>query len=54
MDERADDNCLEWHEKGIEKIIGPDKDSLCIFFLSHQFKHVFWVLKRTVSLRGFL
>ena len=22
-------------------------------FLIHQFKHLFWVLKRTVSLRGF-
>ena len=32
--------------------IGPDKDSLCTF-LTHQFKHAFWVLKRTVSLRGF-
>ena len=37
--------------------IGPDKDSLCtkncIYFLTHQFKHVFWVFKRTVSLRRF-
>ena len=35
--------------------IGPDKDSLCtlncVYFLTHQFKHVFWMLKRTVSLR---
>ena len=40
-----------------QNIIGPDKDSLCplncINFLTHQFKHVFWVLKRTVSLRRF-
>ena len=38
--------------------IGPDKDSLCtkncIYFLTHQLKPVFWVLKRTVSLRRFL
>ena len=37
--------------------IGPDKDSLCtydcIYFLTKQLKHVFWVLKRTVSLRRF-
>ena len=25
----------------------------CDYFLIHQFKHVFWVLKRTVSLRRF-
>ena len=40
-----------------ETVIGPDKDSLCSkncnYFLTHQFKHVFWVLKRTVSLRRF-
>ena len=37
--------------------IGPDKDTLCtlncIYFLTHQFEHVFCVLKRTVSLRRF-
>ena len=37
--------------------IDPDKESLlaenCKYFLTHQFKHVFWVLKRTVSLRRF-
>ena len=34
--------------------IGPDEQTLmrvkCDYFLSHQIKHVFWVLKRTVSL----
>ena len=25
----------------------------CGYFLTHQFKHVFWVLKGTVSLRRF-
>ena len=37
--------------------MGPDKDRLCtyncVYFLTHQFKHVFWVLKQTVSLRRF-
>ena len=37
--------------------IGPDKDILSVqnfnYFLTHLFKHVFWVLKRTVSLRRF-
>ena len=40
-----------------EDAMGPDKDSLCtfncIYFLTHQFKHVFWVLKGTISLRQF-
>ena len=27
--------------------------SVKLFFLTHQFKHVFWVLKRPVSLRRF-
>ena len=35
--------------------IGSDEDifpvSICKYFLTHQFKHVFWELKRTVSLR---
>ena len=35
--------------------IDPDKKILwaqkCNYFLNHQFIHVFWVLKRTVSLR---
>ena len=35
--------------------IDPDKEILLAknrnFFLTHQFKHVIWVLKRTVSLR---
>ena len=38
-------------------VIGPYKDSWftenCIYFLTHQFKHLFWVLKRTISLRRF-
>ena len=37
--------------------IGPDKDHFCtlncIYFLTHLFKHVFWVVKRTISLRRF-
>ena len=36
---------------------GPDKECLCtqnwIYFLTNQIKHVFRVLKRTVSLRQF-
>ena len=38
-------------------LINPDKESLralnCDYFLTHKFKHVFWVLKRTISLRRF-
>ena len=34
---------------------GLDKKNVsalnCRYFLTHQFKHMFWVLKRTVSLR---
>ena len=40
--------------------LGPDMNSLCtlsiyicIYFLTHKFYHMFWVLKRTVSLRWF-
>ena len=37
--------------------IGPVKQNLlaqnCYYILIYQFKHVFWVLKRTVSLRRF-
>ena len=37
--------------------IDPDMEILlakkCNFFLTHLFKYVFWVLKRTVSLRRF-
>ena len=37
--------------------IGPDKDSLCtsncIYYLTRQFKHVSWVLKRIVLLKRF-
>ena len=37
------------------KFIGSDKHKdlalNCKYFLTHQFKHIFWVLKRTVSLR---
>ena len=39
-------------------IIGTIKQNIwaenCKYFLTHQFEHVFWVLKRTVSLRRFL
>ena len=35
-------------------MIGPEKETLgeynCNDILTHQFKHVFWVLKRTVSM----
>ena len=38
-------------------IIGPVKQKFraenCDYFLIHKFKHSFWVLKRTVSLRRF-
>ena len=36
--------------------MGPDKEVLSVklyFFHSHQFKHMFWVRKRTVSMRQF-
>ena len=37
--------------------VDPDKEILlaliCNYFLTYQLKHVFWVLKRTVSLRRF-
>ena len=32
--------------------IGPDNVN-CNYFLTHQFKQEFWMLKRTVSLRQF-
>ena len=39
------------------KHLGLDKQNFwtlnCNYFLTKQFKHVFWVLKRTVSLRRF-
>ena len=44
-----------WYNKF--SIIGPVKQKnsvlICDYFLIHQFKQVFWVLKRTVSLRRF-
>ena len=40
-----------------DSFIGPDKDRMstlkCVNFPTLQFKHVFLVLKRTVSLRRF-
>ena len=50
-----------YKQKGVSRIsdssIGPDKDRMstlkCVYFPTLQFKHVFWVLKRTVSLRQF-
>ena len=42
----------------ISYTIGVDKQNLCALnckcFLTHYFNHIFWVLKRTVSLRRFL
>ena len=43
---------------GIDSLdLGPVKQkasaSNCLYFLIHQFKHMFWVLKSTVSLRRF-
>ena len=41
----------------IVSIIGLDRYNfsayICKYFLIHQFQHMFWVLKRTVSLRRF-
>ena len=38
-------------------VLGPDRQAFsaynCEYFLSRQFEHIFWVLKRTVSLRRF-
>ena len=55
--------CLQFSKEDLEFCISylhcivPDKDSFCtlscIYFLTHQFKHVFWVLKRSVSLTFF-
>ena len=46
------------YKKLIKRVfIGPIKQKYirlnCDYFLVHQFKHVFWVLKRTVSSRRF-
>ena len=38
--------------------IGPDKENIlvqnCNSFLTHQFKHLFWVLNRIISLKWLL
>ena len=44
-------------EENIHNVLGPVKQKIsarnCDYFLKYQFKHVFWVLKRAVSLRRF-
>ena len=40
---------LSTHRARLAKFLAQN----CDYFLTHKFKHVFWVLKRTVSLRRF-
>ena len=49
--------CTFYQSSSTVTSIGPVKQKFsawnCNYFLIHQFKHVFWVFKRTVSLRRF-
>ena len=56
--EKVGDHDTHWYAKvGTQAYIGPDMEKNFVenfnYFLIYKFKHMFWVLKRTVSMRWF-